>query len=172
MIDAVMNHVEKERLFTKEYSRLFDRLYRHVRARVHSLHDAEDIVSDVILDGFRTLANYDAAKGNLEQWLMGVARYKLIAYWKKSLPTLDVDALDNLVGDSGDMSALDGALAWVKIMERVPADYHPLFTMRFSLDMSYDEMAEVTGKSPEALRQMFSRLLRKLRVELTETTIV
>lgn len=172
LVQTIMDLAAKERLFAKEYSRLFDRLYRYVRVRVKSPHDAEDLVSEVILAGYRTLETYDPAKGSLEQWLMGVAKFKLIAFWKKTLLTVDLEAIDELIGDVPDTASIDSALAWSQVMEKIPPEYQALFTMRFSLDMTHEEIAEVIGKTPDAVRQLFSRFIRKLRLELVEAEVV
>lgn len=165
-----MEQIDKERLFSKEYRHLFDRLYRYIRARVDSVHDAEDIVSEALLAGFRTLHTYDSEKGNLEQWCMGIARFRLIAYWKQNLPHLDLETMQEKIVDEGNDHhfQMDLGIAWEKIMGRIPREYHPLFTMKFAEGMTFEEIGQVVGKPSVALRQTFSRVCKKLRLHFVE----
>lgn len=172
---VIMDLKEKERLFGKEYRQLFDRLYRYVRVRINSLHDAEDIVAESILSGFKTLENYDPKKGNLEQWLIGIVRFKLFAYWKNNLSTVNLETFENFLSNELEVntqSQIDFDIAWEKIMATVPVEFHPLFIMKFADDMTYEQIAEAVDKSPAAVRQIFSRLFRKFRLNFTEEDFI
>lgn len=166
-----MEQMQKERLFQQEYHRLYDKLYRYVAARVSSRPDAEDIVAEAIMEGYRTLHGFDEALGNLDQWMFGITRHRMLAHWKKAMAHVDLDEIQEVIADerAADLSKIaDVQLRWRKIMDAIPTELHPLITLRFSDGLSYEEIAEATGKSPAATRQLFSRLFRKLRDEFPE----
>ena len=52
-----MDLKEKQRQFSKEFSELFDYLYRYISYRTPDKHEAEDLVSEVFLEAFASLEN-------------------------------------------------------------------------------------------------------------------
>lgn len=166
-----MKRSHKKVLFQQEYSRLYDKIYRYVSGRVMNRPDAEDIVADTVVEGYRTIENYDETQGTLDQWMFGIARHRMIAHWKKLVSCVDLESvqeiiIDDVIDDVGRVTDL--RLCWQKIMLAIPEELHVFITLRFSDGMSCEEISNATGKSPAAVRQLFSRLFRKLRADFPE----
>jgi RNA polymerase sigma-70 factor (ECF subfamily) len=164
----------KQRLFEKEYHALFKRIYRYLRARMNSTVEAEDLVSETFVEGYRSLHNYTETSGNFEQWLVGIARHKLLEHWRRELPALDLTEFENSLEaeDAQVADHIDQSLAWTKIIQAVPVQHQPLLILKFVDDLTFEDIAKLLNKSPEAVRQSFSRLLRKLRLSLSEDNLL
>lgn len=63
--------------FQRIYSHLFDCTYRYTLFRILHREDAEDIVAITLHAAYRSLHRYDEHKGNLEQFVLGIAKHKL-----------------------------------------------------------------------------------------------
>lgn len=169
-----MTLAQKQDHFQRLYSQLFDKLYRYSYTRVPNITEAEDIVADIFLSAYRSLDKFDDAKGNLEQWLIGIARYAIIDYWKARKITLEFDEaillFDALEQDNSLEKTIDNKMLFAKIMDQLPGDVAALLTLRYVDDLTYEEIAKLTGKTAESIRQFFSRLHKKLRLQFSDYT--
>lgn len=165
-----MNLSAKQRLFTREYPALFDRMYRFVCYRIPCRPDAEDLVSEVFLEGFGKLDDFETTRGNLSQWLTGMAKNKIKMYWRSrgSVMTLLDEADDIILADEPRVDQLSDQLFAEKIVRALPQESKALLAMRYIDDMTHEEIAECVHRTPEAMRKWFSRLHEKLRIEFKD----
>jgi RNA polymerase sigma factor (sigma-70 family) len=56
-------------------------------------------------------------------------------------------------------------MAIERILERLTGEEKALLAMRYEDEMTYEELAYILGKEVSAVRQWFSRLHRRLRLE-------
>jgi len=161
----------KQRVFATDYSRLFDVVYRYVRYRVIDDDEVEDVVSEIFMKGYDKLSDFDPERGTLQQWIFGIARNEVISHWRLSRRTVSLELVDE-PEDKGIVSRLldrlDHRLLTEKIFRRLSAEAKALVALRYAEGLTYEELAEVTGKEPAALRQYFSRLHRSLRLAFDE----
>jgi RNA polymerase sigma-70 factor (ECF subfamily) len=162
---------EKQELFAREYPDLFDFLYRFIQSRLFDREEADDVVSEAVTKAYSQLERFDPERGNLRQWLTGIAKYELLTHWRRKKPTVSLE-FEERVPDPKTGEAftetLDQTMLAEKIYADLPAETKTLVALRYVDDMTYEEMAEVTGKEAPALRQFFSRLHRTLKLEFQE----
>lgn len=168
-----MDLEETQRLFTKEYPVLFAFAYRFVRYRIPQREDAEDVVANVLTQAYHALGQFDATRGNLTQWISGIARHAVQMHWRSHKPTI---ALDDIIDTLPDLSTttvadLEHRLTIDRIIRGLPPETKALLAMRYEDDMTYAEIAEAVGKDAAAIRKWFSRLHEKLRLTYQETDI-
>ncbi len=155
-----------EHLFRKEFHHWYDRIYRYVACRLPTKEGCEDVVSDVFLHAWNTRNQYVEEEGEILGWLTGIARHKIADYWRTRRPEpWDDEQLDRLVGMTGVSleQSVDVARLFETVMNGLPQETRALLLLRHKDGLSYEELAEVVGKSSAALRQTFSRLYRTLR---------
>ncbi len=131
-------------------------------------------MSEVFLTALDKLDQYDPERGNLRQWLTGIARFKILNYWRTKRPTVSLDEVFELPDKSAATQTLGRVSVQLEveiIMKKVKPEMKALLAMKYVDGMTYREMAEALGEEPDALRQRFSRLHRQLRVELTEENV-
>ena len=95
-------------------------------------------------------------------------------HWRRIKPLVNLEDLDLPADPSiGQrlIERLDHRLLTEKMFTRLPAETKALIALRYSEDLSYEELSEITGKEVPALRQFFSRLHRSLRITLEEQHI-
>ena len=161
----------KQEQFAEEYSELFDFIYRYIYRRLFDRDEADDLVSETFLKAYRELERFDPERGALRAWLTGIAKHELLSHWRRKRPTVSLEFEECLVDPSTGKSftdALDDRLLAEKMYAQLPAESKSLVALRYVDGLTYEEIAEVTGKEPSAMRQFFSRLHRALKVEFQE----
>ncbi len=162
---------QKQALFAREYPAVFEYLYRFIYVRVFDRDEANDVVSEIFTKAYTLLDRFEPDRGNLRQWLTGFAKYELLTYWRRKKPTVSLELDDALVDPQTGtpfVEKLDDHLLAEKMYERLSKDQKRLLTLRYVDGLTYEELADVTGKEPAALRQLFSRLHRVLRLEFQD----
>ncbi len=161
----------KQEVFAREYPDLFDYLYRFVYSRVFDRDETDDLVSEVFTKAYTQLERFDPDKGSLRQWLTGFAKYELLSHWRRKKPVITLEDEASFVDPATGATfteRLDDHLLAEKMYASLPASSKALLALRYVDDLTYEELADVTGKAAPALRQFFSRLHRMLRLEFQE----
>ena len=116
-------------------------------------HQDDDIASDVWLDVARTLPRFTGDEREFRRCLAAAARLRVIDATRRSTRrrerSLDVDPIAST------------AFA-VQVAELLPADQSEVVVMRVVDGLDVDEVARALGKSPEAVRGLQHRALRRL----------
>lgn len=162
-----------------------DAAYNLARWLAGNPTDAEDVVQDAYLRAYRY---FDAFQGgNFRVWLLTIVRNAFMTWVKENrsgrmvfvpdtplAETADMDETawgskprdpEALLMDSIDSQTLN------RLMEKLPADYREVLLLREVEDLSYKEIAEVTGTPMGTVMSRLSRArlaLRKLWLEHAE----
>jgi len=160
--------------FPEVYEVFFARIYSYIRCRIGSDAAAEDISSSVFQKALSRFGQYDPARGNMAQWLFGIARNEVNSYLRKAavLKFLPLDLFGDIfsgeagqdpgTADSGgDMAELVSALGTLETRER------DIITLKFYSEMTNREIAKVTGLSESNIGTILYRCMAKLREKLT-----
>lgn len=157
-------------LFERHYHQHFDYVYRYCHFRLADPQAAEDVTSKTFLKAFENQNQYDPEKGNWKQWVTGIARHQILDYWKREkipLSLEDLEKAEHLLHTTQHPSnGLDSKLMLESMLRTIPANVHHLLILRYVDDMTYEDIAESTGKTPSAIRKLFSRLHKSLRSQL------
>lgn len=152
--------------FTVLYDLYIDKIYRFLFYRLHHKELAEDLTSQTFLQAFDKIHQYDAGKGAFGAWLYRVARNLMIDEVRRKKPTDTIDNHYDLQDDTNieaDVDAQLSAESVQKLLESLPVDARELLTLRLWDELSYAEIAGLTGKTEGALKMQFSRLIKKLQ---------
>lgn len=172
-----------EEAFRRLYAELYDPVCRFVGARVRGAEDVEDLVATVFGRVVAGLEGFDAGRGPVFAWVLGMARHAVIdhlrrraafggarqaAAWsdglESSLASGRPDALGALVRDE----EVRGAQAWLRRQDEATRE---LLELRYGQGLTTGDIAQVLGLSREAVKKRCARALRKMRQELpTEIT--
>lgn len=166
-----MTEKHKIQQLKKEYSGLVDYAYGYTFARVGNVHDAEDIVSGVFIECLSNINRFDPEKGSLRQFITGMLRFRIIDYFRAKKPQVDLEAVVNIlqVQEKGlSATCIDQRQLVEEILDSVPPDIRGLLFLRYVDDMTYKQIAELIGKKPAAVRQIFSRLHKNIQTNFQE----
>ena len=160
------------------YSRLVDRHYdRCARIAVRIIgnrEDAEEALQDAFLRAFNALDDYEERE-RFSAWLTRIVvnqcRTVLARTRRREEVFLDVDpgALSLAVVPAeaeGEWPDLEQALA------QLPEAQREALVLRYADDLTYEEMARITGAGESALKMRVQRAFARLRAMLSEAANV
>jgi RNA polymerase sigma-70 factor (ECF subfamily) len=158
------------RAYAPLVERYRDALGRYALRMLGNVADAEDALQDTFVRGFRSLER--CRPDGFRFWLFGILARRCRTYAaKRSTRQRIVVTSDAAVAGAaapcveeptGWRQAIDDALA------TLPADQRDAFMLKHVEDMTYDEMAELTGVHVSALKMRVFRARAALRQLLEE----
>src|SRR5262245_51644963 len=156
-----------EAAFTELVERYQPRLRYYLRKLLAGVGDADDVLQEVWLDVFRSIARLNAA-GAFRAWLYRIAHGPAVkAFRKRQLPLESLDeevpsdaALDVDVFQADDSERVHAAL------DKLPAVQREALALRYIEDMSYDEIAAIVNCQVGTVRSRLHYAKRALREKL------
>ncbi|MDB4898801.1 MAG: polymerase sigma factor, sigma-70 family [Gemmatimonadetes bacterium] len=160
------------------YAQLVDRHYdRCARVAVRILgnrEDAEEAIQDAFLRAFKALGDYEERE-RFSAWLTRIlvnqCRTRLVRTRRQEAVFLDVDPLVLEIALDGD----EGDARWPELehaLTRLPNDQREAVVLRYADDLTYEEMARITGAGESALKMRVQRACARLRALLQEVPSV
>jgi len=160
--------------FWEIYEAFFSRIHAYVRCRAGSTAEAEDITSAVFQKALAKTAQFDPLKGNIAQWLFGIARNEVNYHFRVQALRrfLPLHLFENVLASHEDPvreAEDEGEKAWlVKALETLSARERDLISLKFYSDLNNREIAGLTGISESNVGTILYRCMTKLREEITE----
>lgn len=155
------------------YRRHADRVYRYARWRTGSRATAEEVVSDVFLEAWRAADDYDAARGSVESWLLGIARNVVrrkrreLAREAERRGRRDLDDLETpRPGPEEELLRRERTGRLLEAVWALPERDRDLVALAYGGGLSRRRIAEMTGLTPGAVRTRLHRVLERLRERL------
>lgn len=149
------------------YSELFTPLFRYIYFRINNRQEAEDLTQAVFLKIWLALPDFEIKEKNqFFSWCFAIARNSVIDFWKKKKEILLEDARIEPVAEENFLNSIDAKKAGETARKAIlflNGEQQEVIIMKFINDLSNKEIAEILGKSEEAVRQAQSRALKELR---------
>lgn len=153
-------------------ARYRDRLGRYALHRLGNRADAEDAVQETLVRAYRGLERC-AAPERFGAWVFQILvnrcrtiggqrarRERLVAPNEAALAEADV-------AHTADAQAWAEAIRWA--LDRLTPEQREAFLLKHVEELSYEEMADMTGEGISALKMRVKRACEALRALLTET---
>lgn len=145
--------------------------YYHL-GRSHS--DAEDLSSEILLAAVRNIDRFDATKGDLDAWLLGIAKHSLGHYCRRrrrEIPMIpemiaaqmDVDAPTETA--LNDRSAVHDAVN--RALASLPARQSAVLVEKYVEGYTLDEIARIGATTPKAIESLLGRARSSFKVAFT-----
>jgi RNA polymerase sigma-70 factor (ECF subfamily) len=155
-------------LLVKTYK---ERLYWHIRKMVIDHNDTDDLLQNVFVKAWKGLTNFREDAG-LYTWLYRIATNECLSFLTSKrrrlfLPIGDIS--DELLGKLEASASPDGDKINYKLQQAVltlPDKQRLVFNMKYYDDMSYDQIAAITGTSVGALKASYHHAVKKIEAEL------
>lgn len=164
----------------ESFGRLYDgyaaKIHDYLYYRLHHRETAEDLTSRTFLKALEKLGTFDPAKGSFSGWIYRIARNSLIDHYRSDRPDLDIEDVWDALRDRKDLARdteTRERLAQVESAITVlPRTQRDVVIMRLWDELSYAEIAAITGKSEAACKMTFSRALAALRTSLPPAAFI
>jgi RNA polymerase sigma-70 factor (ECF subfamily) len=151
-------------------------LIQYAHSFVNDLDAARDVVQETFITYVRALTK-DREPGSepppterqhLEGWLFTVTRYRALDYVRKQqrivpMPFVATDEHCPSPGPSESAESRDEAIWLMKLVDELPPNQREVIRLKFQSDMSYEEIAAVTGLSSGNVGFLLHHGLKRLR---------
>jgi len=144
------------------------RVYWHVRKMVVDHQDADDLTQDTFVKVWKHLENF-RQDASLYTWIYRIATNECLNFLsakrrKFFLPLNDVGAelLAKVEADPGVLSGDEVEQKLQKAILRLPDKQRLVFNLKYYEDMTYEQMADVTGTSVGALKASYHHAVKKI----------
>jgi RNA polymerase sigma factor (sigma-70 family) len=160
--------------FAEVYQEQLAPVWRYVRSRIWSYHDAQDVTAEVFARAWRSWPSYNPRRGGVAPWLFRIAQRTVVDWLRRhgdelpsGGPSFDPgvasvsDTLEAVLLDQDVLVRLGWALAELNERDR------NCVALRFAGGLKIAEVAEVLGMSTAAAKMALSRALTRLADSMT-----
>ena len=148
--------------FVQIYNLFFAKIYKFVFFRTKQKEDAEDLTCLVFLKVWQHLAKYRFKKNaKFSTWLFQIARFTLIDYYRQQKPSVSLDAMKELKFEDAIQKKIE--LEEIKkALKLLPEAWQTAVNLRYFGGFSYQEIAQIMGKTSVGVRVLVHRALKKI----------
>ncbi|QJX49007.1 sigma-70 family RNA polymerase sigma factor [Hymenobacter taeanensis] len=149
------------------------KVYWHVRKMVIDHDDADDLTQDVFVKVWNNLANF-RRDASLYTWIYRIATNECLSFLASKrrrffLPLHDVGAeLATKLEADPSLAGDDIERRLQKAILRLPDKQRLVFNMKYYDEITYEQMAEITGTSVGALKASYHHAVKKIEQYVTE----
>jgi RNA polymerase sigma-70 factor (ECF subfamily) len=146
------------------WQRLSPRVHGYVRGR--GARNPEDVTSEVFLAAFTGLARFSGSTSDFRAWLFTIAHHKLVDEYRRRADDAEYDpAQDPRQSPSAEARALHAELdsEVQEMLAALTAEQREVLLLRSLGDLSVEQVAEVTGRSVGAVKQLYHRAVATSR---------
>jgi RNA polymerase sigma factor (sigma-70 family) len=142
--------------------------------RVHGAEDPEGLTSETFIGVVRGIARFSGDERSFRSWVLVIAHRRLTderrRRGRRPEQVADEAVLAGLVGgdvEEDGMAAVQRA-AVARALARLTEDQRTVLALRILAELTIEEVAEVVGKRPGAVKALQRRGLERLRAVLVE----
>ncbi|MPZ24201.1 MAG: sigma-70 family RNA polymerase sigma factor [Dehalococcoidia bacterium] len=140
----------------------FQPLYRYALCRVHDHHAAEELASQVFEEAMRGVNGFRYRGVPLRAWLYRIAHNLTVDHLRRK-SRQPASTLFELEANYDELQAAGVRTDFLRALRGLTDDQQQVVVLRFLQDLSIEECAAITGKSPGAVKMLQSRGLERLR---------
>ncbi len=168
--------------FGKLYDRYAERIYRFIFLKTGHKSDAEDLLHEVFLSGWRTVHTYELRGGiPFTSWLYRIAGNRIIDWYRAQKHGVSLDEMTERntlpvelasTSHTALLDALDRGFEIETVMKGIRGlgdVEQTVVLMRYVEDLSPEEVGHAIGKTAGAVRLIQHRALAKLKKNIERT---
>ena len=161
--------------FAELYERYLRPVHNFVRSHVSDVATAEDLTAQVFFKSLVSASTF-RGEGSYRSWIFQIAR-NTIATWKTQVKNLEIPVGEIQEGPTLEETPAVLTLADVEreelaaTVDELPDAQREVILLRYWKDLTVDEIAEKTERSPGAVRQLLHRARQRLRKKVSATDI-
>ncbi|MBR1569544.1 MAG: RNA polymerase sigma factor [Bacteroidales bacterium] len=159
---------DNEKVFNQIVKDYSERLWWHVRRFVNSHEDADDLPQEIFLKVWAALPSF-RGESQLFTWVWRIATNETLNHLRKErvraalrFSSIDEEMERRIQADPW-FCGTDAERELAKAVVKLPEKQRQVFIMRWWDDLSYEEIAAITGTSVGALKASYHIAQEKIR---------
>lgn len=161
--DLVQAAKQDPQQFDALYRKYFQTIYNYFWYRVDHNNDvAEDLTQDTFVRAFRSMSTFTITKASYLSYLLTIAHNLLVNYYR-SAKTVPLDHAPDIPIDTwGEIEVGDGVERLWKAIQALSPTERDILYLKYRRGYKVAVIAEITGKSENAIKLVLSRARKKL----------
>jgi RNA polymerase sigma-70 factor (ECF subfamily) len=160
-------------ILVRRYQKL---VYNMLFQMVHSHEMAADLTQETFLKAYRALGTF-RREAKFKPWLLRIATNSCLNAIRDSKDHDSLDAIveENPLAEPVGTIDVEAEVEWrisqqmlVEALSQLKLRHRQIFVLRYQHDLSYEEIAEVSGESISTVKSLLFRIREKLRTILQE----
>lgn len=149
-------------LFIANYQDNKGKVFTYLMYRLNfDRETCEDLLMDIVLKAYENFHQFNSEKGSFKNWIFGIAHNHLVNHWRDRKEDLPIEHAEEVADESTPSELPDQTIH--KILSLLTDMEREIITLRYLNDLSYEEIAEITGKSQGSARTSLSRALDQFK---------
>ncbi len=143
------------------------RVYSHVRKMVIDHDDADDVTQEIFIKIHRYIQNF-REDAQLFTWIYRIATNECLTFLQRKkrrffLPIVDLESeLAQKIDTSPHISGDEIQRKLQKALLKLPDKQRLVFNLKYNDDMTYEQIAAITGTSVGALKASYHHAVKKI----------
>ncbi|MCH5307882.1 MAG: RNA polymerase sigma factor [Prevotella sp.] len=167
LLEMLTSNAGRERGFRLLMKQYGEPLYWHIRRIVVGHDDAEDVLQETSIKIFSSISSYKG-DGQLKSWMYRIATNEALQHLRRQ--TRLFQSIDDLSGTlanklEAETPADEGRAEklFQKALLTLPTQQRIAFNLRYYDELSYDEIARITGKNVNTLKTNYHFATEKIK---------
>ena len=172
--DALMSPTRTSTEFEQLFLPHLDAAYNLARLLMRNAHDAEDVVQESYLKALRAFPSFRGEASR--QWLLTIVRNTSFTWLRQNRTRADRAEYHEELHVSGGLTpeaealGYESARAVERCVQQLPSDFREAIVLREMEELSYQEIAEITGVPRGTVMSRLSRARARLAECLKNST--
>lgn len=156
------------------FDHYYPRLYRFAFARLKDSQGAEDVASETFAKVLRDLDRFRWRGSGFEAWIFRIAKNLIIDRYRRGdrevIGNEVVDTVLPAAPEAPESHAIAGEQSreLTSLIDRLPEEQREVVLLRFAGELDTHEVASITHRNANAVRQLQFRALTNLRKWMNE----
>ncbi len=155
------------------FARLYDgyvrQVYGFIFTKVQHPPTAEDLTSQTFLKALEHIGSFQVKKASFATWLFTIARRTVIDHYRTTHKHEDIEDAWDLPDSTDTVRDTDTALRFAKVkmvMQELSTRDRDLIVLRLWQGLSFQEISDILGTSPDACKVAYGRAIQKIRTRI------
>jgi RNA polymerase sigma-70 factor (ECF subfamily) len=171
--ELVKNAKQDKEQFAALYKRYIDKVYNYFWYRVgHNQDVAEDLAQETFVRAYQALSRFKVSDKSYLSYLLTIAHNLLVNHYRKPQPiSIEATGVDVPEEIWSDIETKDNIRSLWRAIQQLPSKEQDILYLKYQKGYKISEIAEIVGKSENAVKLSLSRARKKLTAHPYLTSI-